>query len=371
MTMTQICCGIPVYNNAATIADVARRCRGQIAGVVVVDDGSTDADLRDLLKTLDVTVVRHPSNQGKGAALLTALQFAAERGAEYLLTIDGDGQHFPEDIPRFLSRLSPDAILLGSRETIVGDMPRSSLFGREFSDFWICVESGASLRDTQSGFRVYPVKHVLNLRLVCRRYNFEMEILTRAIWAGLSVLSVPVRVWYPNRSERVSSFRPFMDNLRISLLHARLVARRLLPIPHRRLPGVSSPVSRTPGQWLKHLWTENSSPLGLAAAAALSVLLCILLWPWGPIAAAYLALRWHLNKMVVLASMAACLPRALPAFCIGVGRSVLRPDVSPFLVWYVGSHIVAFLAAPALALLVYNVARRFRAEPSSLAGNQT
>ncbi len=98
-SMTQIWCGIPVYNNAATIADVARRCREQIASVVVVDDGSTDADLRDLLKSLDVAVVRHPSNQGKGAALLTALKFASERGAEYLLTIDGDGQHFPEDIP--------------------------------------------------------------------------------------------------------------------------------------------------------------------------------------------------------------------------------------------------------------------------------
>lgn len=369
--MTQIWCGIPVYNNAATIADVARGCREQIAGVVVVDDGSTDADLRDLLKTLDVAVVRHPSNQGKGAALLTALQFAAERGAEYLLTIDGDGQHFPEDIPRFLSRLSPDAILLGSRETIVGDMPRSSLFGREFSDFWICVESGASLRDTQSGFRVYPVKHLLNLRLVCRRYNLEMEVLTRAIWAGLRVLSVPIRVWYPDRSQRVSSFRPFLDNLRISLLHVRLVSRRLLPVPHRRLTSAPAPVSRTRAQWLRHVWTENSSPLGLAAAAALSVLLCILLWPWGPIAAAYLAQRWHLNKVMVLASMAVCLPRALPAFCIRIGRSVLQSDVSPFWVWYVGSHIVAFLASPVLALLVYNVARRLRPERLSFAGNQT
>ncbi len=127
---------------------------------------------------------------------------------------------------------------------------------------------------------------------------------------------------------------------------------------------------RTPAQWLRQAWTENSSPLGLAAAAALSVLLCILLWPWGPVAALYLALRWHLNKVMVLAGMAVCLPRALPAFCIRVGQNVLQPDVSPFWVWYVGSHIVAFLASPLLALLVYNVARRLRSDPLSLAGNQ-
>jgi Glycosyl transferase family 2 len=364
--MTSIWCGIPVYNNAATIADVARRCREQIDHVLVVDDGSTDADLRDLLKNLDVTVVRHPSNQGKGAAILTALQFASERGSEYLLTLDGDGQHFPEDIPGFLSRLSPDSILLGARDRITGDMPRSSLFGRDFSDFWVCIESGASLRDTQSGFRVYPIKLLQNLRLVCRHYNFEMEVLTRAVWAGLSVVSVPIRVWYPGRSQRISSFRPLLDNLRISLLHTRLAARQLLPIPHRRLVrGPNEP------HWLRNLWSENSSPLGLAAATALTVLLCILLWPWGPIAAAYLALRWHLNKIVALASMALCMTHALPAFCIRVGRSVLQPDVSPFLIWYVGSHIVAFLASPVLALVVYNIASRFRAASPRLAGSQT
>ena len=260
--MTQIWCGIPVYNNAATIADVARRCREQIANIVIVDDGSTDADLRELLKPLDVAVVRHPSNLGKGVALLTAIRYAAERGAQYLLTLDGDGQHFPEDIPAFLPRLSPGVILIGSRDEIVGDMPRSSHFGRDFSDFWICVESGAMLRDTQSGFRAYPVQPALALPLASRHYNLEMEIITRAIWAGLAVECVPIRARYFDAGSAVSHFRPFRDNLRISLLHTRLVLRRLLPIPHRRMPGAPRRRSRTPGQWLKHLCAENSSPLG-------------------------------------------------------------------------------------------------------------
>ncbi|MGD0463275.1 MAG: glycosyltransferase family 2 protein [Tepidisphaeraceae bacterium] len=368
--MTQIWCGIPVHNNAATIADVARRCREQIQSVVVVDDGSTDADLRELLKPLDVAVVRHSSNLGKGAALLTAFRYAAERGAEYLLTLDGDGQHFPEDIPVFLPRLAPDTILIGSRDKIVGDMPRSSHFGRDFSDFWICVESGATLRDTQSGFRAYPVQPALGLRLACRHYNLEMEIITRAIWAGLAVKCVPIRARYFEVGQRVSHFRPFLDNLRISLLHTRLVLRRLLPIPHRRIPGTAKPRGRSPGQWLKQLCVENSSPLGLAAAAALSVLLSTLLWPWGPIVVLYLAMRLHLNKIMVLANLAICLPRALPEFCLTVGRFVLHPHVSPFLQWYVGSHIVAFLVSPALALVVYGVARQIRPR-LPLAGNQT
>jgi hypothetical protein len=367
--MTQIWCGIPVYNNAATIADVARRCREQIANIVIVDDGSTDADLRELLKPLDVAVVRHPSNLGKGVALLTAIRYAAERGAQYLLTLDGDGQHFPEDIPAFLPRLSPGVILIGSRDEIVGDMPRSSHFGRDFSDFWICVESGAMLRDTQSGFRAYPVQPALALPLASRHYNLEMEIITRAIWAGLAVECVPIRARYFDAGSAVSHFRPFRDNLRISLLHTRLVLRRLLPIPHRRMPGAPRRRSRTPGQWLKHLCAENSSPLGLAGAAALSVLLSTLLWPWGPIVVLYLAIRLHLNKIMVLANLAICLPRALPEFCLRVGRFVLHPDVSPFLQWYVGSHIVAFLVSPALALVVYGVASQFR-PVLPLAGNQ-
>jgi hypothetical protein len=368
--MTQIWCGIPVYNNAATIADVARRCREQIANVVVVDDGSTDADLREILKPLDVSVIRHPSNLGKGAALLTAFRYVAERGAQYLITLDGDSQHFPEDIPVFLPRLETDTILIGSRDKIVGDMPRSSHFGRDFSDFWICVESGEMLRDTQSGFRAYPVKPALDLRLASRHYNLEMEIISRAVWAGLDVKCVPIRVEYFDGEKRVSHFRPILDNLRISLLHTRLVLRQLLPIPHRRVSGGLAPSSLTPGQWIRQLCAQNSSPMGLAAAAALSVLLSILLWPWGPIVVLYVAMRLHLNKIMVLANLAICLPRALPEFCLTVGRTVLHPNVSPFLQWYVGSRIVGFLVSPVLALVVYGVASQFR-PLLPLAGNRS
>ncbi len=203
--MTQIWCGIPVFNNAATIAEVARRCREQIEHVIIVDDGSTDADLRELLKPLDVAVVRHPTNLGKGVALLTAFRYAAEHGAEYLITLDGDGQHFPEDIPNFLPRLAPDAILIGSREKIIGNMPGSSHFGRDFSDFWICIECRRRCSATRKAdFAPIPSSPPSISNWASRHYNLEMEIITRAVWAGLAVQSVPIRVEYLDAAKRVS-----------------------------------------------------------------------------------------------------------------------------------------------------------------------
>jgi glycosyltransferase involved in cell wall biosynthesis len=343
--MTQIWCAIPVYNNAGTIEDVARRSREQLTNVIVVDDGSTDANLRELLKDIDVTVIRHDVNRGKGAALLTAFQFAAEHGAEFVITIDGDGQHFPEDIPRFFPHLQSDAIVVGSREEVSGVMPAASAFGREFSDFWIHVETGRAVRDTQSGFRAYPVKPVLDLNLGSRHYNLEMELITRGIWAGLNVKSIPIRVWYPDRSERVSSFHPLRDNLRISLLHTRLVLRQLLPIPDRKLP-------------LSDILKGNNSPLGLTAAVVISVIPAIVLWPWGWIAVVYLAVRLHLNKLMVLVAVALCMLPIIPRWCMNLGHLILPRGTNSHLECIVGAHAIALPAAAGSGLLVYFTAKR-------------
>jgi glycosyl transferase family 2 len=355
---TETWCAIPVYNNAATIVDVARRAHAQLAHVLVIDDGSTDADLRNLLKDVDVTVIRHPKNRGKGAALATAFDAAAQAGARYLVTLDGDGQHFPEDIPRFFPYLSDDAILIGSRDEVVGDMPPSSTFGREFSDFWIGVETGALVHDTQSGFRVYPVKHMRELRIDSRHYNFEMEIITRAVWAGLCVESVPVRVFYPDLDKRVSSFHPIRDNARIALIHTKLVLRELLPAPHRSIVK-SSFGSQLPGEqsrevsWMRGLF----SPLGLAASVFVASMFGIILWPWGPIPTIFVAGRLHLNKAAALFVIALTMLPVIPTISLRIADRVVGPAAGPHWRWFVGSHIVAFAVAPALTLLVYFVAK--------------
>ena len=96
-------CVVPVYNNAATVAEVVRACRARMANVLVVDDGSTDTDIAALLAGQDVRVERHPRNLGKGCALLTGLAFVAARGARHMVTIDADGQHDPADLPAMLA----------------------------------------------------------------------------------------------------------------------------------------------------------------------------------------------------------------------------------------------------------------------------
>ena len=372
-------CVIPVYNNAATIHDIAQRCRQQLPNILVVDDGSTDADLRRLLSDLDVTVIRHPRNLGKGAALLTAFRFAAEKQASYLITIDGDGQHYPEDIPLFLDHLAPDAILVGQRDQVIGTMPGTSRFGRDFSDFWIYVETGKKVSDTQSGFRAYPVGHVLKLHFFSRHYNFEVEVITRAIWAGLTIHKIPIRVWYAEADQRVSSFHPFRDNLRISLAHSRLVGRRLLPIPHRRLahaplhPHLSL---RHPIQLFKALLRENATPLGLAAAAGVGIFLGALpLVGLHVVSVFYVSLRLHLNKAMALAVQNLCMPPFVPIFCIAVGyrlrhgkyieartiSELLQHPADRLWEWLLGSLIVAPLLAILVAVLVYFISRRMLA----------
>lgn len=377
---TAIWCAIPVYNNAGTILDVAARCRKQLEHVVVIDDGSTDADLRERLRDLDVTVLRHPQNLGKGAAILTALRYAAERGATYVLTIDGDGQHFPEDIPSFLPHLDRDTILLGAREEVVGNMPRSSRFGRELSDFWILVETGAALRDTQCGFRVYPVKPLMKMPFFSRHFNFEIEVLTRAIWGGLRVAKVPVRVWYPPQGDtRVTSFHPIRDNVRISLAHSRLVGRRLLPVPYKRLAIAPKPPRQTIQQRLRgfrELFNENTSPLGLAAAAWVGVFLGTLPIVFVHVAAVlYVSIRLHLNKVMALAIQNLCMPPLVPIFCIAVGyrlrhgkvidasrsAALLDRPLDLLYEWFLGSLIVAPLLALVVAVVVYMVARWYQA----------
>ncbi len=225
-------CALPVYNNAATAADVARACRREVERVLVVDDGSTDGDLRAALADTDIVVLRHPERRGKGAALRTAFAHAAAQGARFLITVDGDGQHLPAEVPRFFPRMAaePDTLFVGCRDMSGRHVPRASRFGRLFSNLWVLAETGRYLPDTQSGFRAYPVPRVSALRFRSDHFDFEIEVLVRHAWAGHPLGSVPVSAHYPPAAERVSHFDKRRDNLRLARLHARLLGERLATI---------------------------------------------------------------------------------------------------------------------------------------------
>jgi glycosyltransferase involved in cell wall biosynthesis len=182
--------------------------------VLVVDDGSTDRT-GDVAKASGAEVVRHAVNRGKGAALRTGMRRLAERGVTHVLTLDADGQHLPEEIPALLraSSLEPRALVIGARQAESVEPIRR--FGNRFANRWVEIACGLSLPDTQSGFRVYPLKETLALRCRADRFAFETEVLIRGTRAGLAIRSVPVRVWNPPIGEHASHFRPVADATRI------------------------------------------------------------------------------------------------------------------------------------------------------------
>jgi len=207
---------IPAYNAAATVGPVVAASRAALGNVLVVDDGSTDATA-DVAAQAGAEVVRHSVNQGKGAAILTALRRLAARGTTHALTLDADGQHFPEEMPVLLaaSAAAPDAIVVGVRRKEGHPIAAINRLGNRVADGLMRAIAGQPLPDTQSGFRIYPVQATLGLGAGGTRYEFETEILLRAARRGVPIVGVPVRVHYPPVAERVSHFRPWRDTARI------------------------------------------------------------------------------------------------------------------------------------------------------------
>ncbi|MCO4747471.1 MAG: glycosyltransferase family 2 protein [Proteobacteria bacterium] len=218
---------IPTHGNAGTIAEVVRGCFEQHEHVLVVDDGSPD-DSGDRAEAAGAIVLRHAVNRGKGAALQTALDYALAEGFSNIICVDADGQLFPEDLPAFIAgvKAHPGAIHAGVRD--MSESPIGSVRARANSNFWVWVETGRWLQDTQCGYRAYPVIPVLRLALAPSRYQWEVEVLTRGIWSGIAVDEVPCRVYYPPAEERVSSYRKVVDTVRVTWVNVVLVAERIL-----------------------------------------------------------------------------------------------------------------------------------------------
>jgi hypothetical protein len=321
---------VPVYDHAATLRGVVER--GLAAGfpVLVVDDGSTDGAL-DAVAGLPVERVRFPENRGKGAAILAGASWAKARGYEAIVTIDADGQHDPADAKALLDAAAADwpSIVVGARDMGGADVPKSSVFGRDFSNFWVRLECGRSLPDTQSGYRVYPADFLADERFLSKRYTFEVEVLVRAAWAGYPLHSVPVAVHYPKGDARVSHFHKLKDNVRLSCLHSWLVTRSLLPWPHRRrialrppeeaaIPGLLHPVAL-----FRHLSREHDGAGELAAAAWVGIFVGSLpIIPFGIATIVYVNHRLHLNKLMGAVASNVCVAPFVPFLCIQAGHFI-------------------------------------------------
>ena len=216
-----ICVVIPTYNNGGTIGRVVKDTLGQCDDVIVVNDGSTDATASILGGIEGITLVTLPRNKGKGAALKAGFRKALDMGFAYVITLDGDGQHYPTEISRFLqaNREHPWSLIVGSRSQEGVNRSIGSNFANRFSNFWFWVQTGRRLSDTQTGYRLYPLKRLHGLCLLTSRYEAELELLVFASWHGVELIEIPIDVYYPPKEERVSHFRPGIDFARISILN--------------------------------------------------------------------------------------------------------------------------------------------------------
>jgi glycosyltransferase involved in cell wall biosynthesis len=367
---------IPVYNHSKTLRDVVIRALEVHDAVMVVDDGSTDGGI-DTLAGLDVHIVQHERNSGKGAAILTAAKACRQLGMTHIATIDADGQHDPVEIRSFIPKVhsEPFSVIVGKRNFKTHNVPGLTKFGRHFSNFWFRLQTGQALGDTQSGFRVYPLVVLENLRLREKRFAFEIEILVKAAWAGVKLQEVNINVFYPTADKRISHFRVFGDNLQISLLNTKLTMRSLFPIPHRQIldeyRNEEKITIRHPIRSIKKLLSQRMSPGKLAAAGALGVFIGTLpLIGIHTITILFVAGFFRLNKIAALSTSQLCMPPLVPALCIETGY-VMRHGkflteisletlgyqaLERFYEWVIGSLLLAPLMAVVMGGIIYLMA---------------
>lgn len=236
---------IPTYNHGGRVAETAEESLKLNFPVFVVDDGSTDSTQTVVSIIQGVRLLRHPENRGKGAAILTGFA-EASKVADWVITIDADGQHRPEDALKMIEAIPENdrPIIVGMRRGMEGkSVPWTSRFGRKFSNFWVWLSGGPAMKDSQSGFRIYPVPEAMNLNVLSRRFQFEVEILVKARWKKIRVIEVPVGVNYGPGAERISHFRPMVDFLRNSSTFARLIVQRIVRRPASLFQSMRSPDS--------------------------------------------------------------------------------------------------------------------------------
>ena len=215
------CIVVPVYNSPY-IKEVVSDILSYGYKIIVVDDGS---DEEVDLGTLDVELIRHTTNQGKGQAILSGAARAKELEYDCFVTMDADKQHISSQIKKLLEAYEDETIIVGNRDFSGNDVPKSSKFGRKFSNFWVMLETFKKLGDTQSGFRMYPIS-ILELPLKNKRFDFEIEILVHHSYACKKIKDVEVECYYPPSEDRITHFNKIDDNVKLTLLHTKLMIHR-------------------------------------------------------------------------------------------------------------------------------------------------
>ncbi len=368
---------VPVYNHPGTLREVVTGVLAAHPDLVVVDDGSV-THASQILEGLGVEIIRHPTNLGKGKALVTGARYAEEHGFTHLISIDADGQHDPAEIPRFVAMIeeNPHAIVVGLRDFDTDNVPASSRFGRSFSNFWLRVQTGCRLGDVQSGYRAYPVSVLTGLDLSESRFSFEVEVLVKGAWAGVELKDLDIGVIYQKQGERISHFNKLKDNLRLTRLNAKLTMMSMMPWRTRRLEtgedGAANISVIHPVKSLKLLLSEDVSPGKLAAAVALGVSLGALpLIAIHTLAILFVSGYFKLNRVAAVSASQLCMPPIVPALCIEAGYYMRHGEflteisfqtlgyqaLERLWEWVIGSLVVAPVLGIVTGLTVFVMAK--------------
>ncbi|MDD5166180.1 MAG: glycosyltransferase family 2 protein [Candidatus Omnitrophica bacterium] len=207
-----ICVLIPTFNEGEAIAGLIKKVSAQNLEVIVVDDGSKD-NTSEIARRNNATVLQNQSNQGKGASLIKGFAFILSKGFDAVITMDGDGQHAPEDLPNFISaaQYSDGGIFIGNRMAKTKTMPPIRYLTNKLMSWLISKVAKQNIPDTQCGFRLIRKEVLEKLNLKTYKYETESEILIEASRSGFKIESVPIKTLYLNEKSHIN---PFVDTLR-------------------------------------------------------------------------------------------------------------------------------------------------------------
>ena len=321
----KLCVVIPCYNHSATVAAVALAALRH-APVIVADDGSTET----LPELAGCDVVRLKQNNGKAAALRAGFQRAIELGFTHVITMDADGQHFAEDLPKFLAAAiaQPEAYLVGVRDLVAAGCPKHRQRSNRISTFWYRVETGVTLGDTQCGFRCYPLALVQRLKIKSGRYAYELEFMVRAAWVGADVVAVPVKCSYEPGKTGTSHFRTVRDFVHITNMNILLVLQSWF-VPRSLRVAWSCGEKRGFRHVIAEFFTDNAHEPGrMAGAVGVGLFFGIApLWGLQLLASLWVAHRLGLNKVVAGVASNISIPPMIPFIfyaALSLGHRLLK-----------------------------------------------
>lgn len=208
----RLCVIIPTFNESKAIGRVVGQIKEQRLDVLVIDDGSYD-DTFGIAAKNGAVVLRNEKNQGKGASLIRGFDYARQNGFDAVVTMDGDGQHLPEDIPLFLraAQESPAGMVVGNRMTRTSKMPYIRVLTNRFMSWLISLVAGQKIPDSQCGFRLIKKELLDKMQLKTAKYEIESEMLIKASRLGFKIVAVPVKTVYAGERSHIN---PFIDTLR-------------------------------------------------------------------------------------------------------------------------------------------------------------